>query len=112
MPAKFQVDGSERRCGGGCNSTFRITDYPPGYFMYKKDVKRGSRANTCPSCELVILKNYLQAEEGKIGEKSIQKTKDDIKLLQTGKPANETHIKNIKRVYGPEAGLFSQSHSA
>ena len=102
MPAKLGLDTSERRCGGGCGSTFRMTDYPPGYFFYKKDVRRGSGVNTCRPCEIDKLRGHVKEWEGKISQESISNTNDDIKLLLTGKPVNETHRKNIRKVYGLE----------
>ena len=101
MPAKLELDTSERRCGGSCGSTFRISDYPPGYFFYKKDVRRGSTVNTCPSCEVNALKDTLNTLKETMSQESIMS--DDIILLTTGKPVNETHRKNIRKVYGLKA---------
>ena len=58
MAAKYDIDKSIRKCEApNCDKSFTMLDYPPGYFAYKYQVRKGSMANTCPSCELKVLLN-------------------------------------------------------
>ena len=107
-----EIDRSSRRCG--CGKLFRISDYPPGYLAYKKQVRPGSTANVCPSCEADILRNTvkmfrkdlenesltLTRKERTKHEGTIERLEQDIELLVSGELQCDRHRRNARRVYG------------
>ena len=107
MPRAFQIDATRRRCV--CDKEFRITDYPSGYFAFKKQVAPGSAINTCLECEVIILRNTIKSYlKGPVPfadkdiarqKKSVIRLQQDIHLLLTGKPANDEHRRNIQKMY-------------
>ena len=103
---EIYTDPKQRRCP--CGKQFRITDYPLGYFAFNYQVVQGSAVNTCPDCEVKIIRgairNYLLApepildKERRRQENSVVKLQQDVHLLLTGNPANEQHRKNITKM--------------
>ena len=111
MPGKgFQIDTSIRQCEV-CRAAFRITDYPPGWFAYKYEVRAGSAVNTCVVCEVDFLRRVIkdQLESPRWTIPQVQrKTEDyvldrqhDVCLLLTGRLMNEKQRKNAHHIYGP-----------
>ena len=107
MPTRLRFDQRPRPCH--CGKQFRVTDYPKGYFEFKRDVAQGSGVNTCPECETDIIrdaiKNLLKTTEPTLGtekskiEDSIIMQQQDVFLLLTNKPCSERHKRNIQKVY-------------
>ena len=93
----MKIDNTERLCSV-CSKMFKLTDYAPGYFAYKKQVRKGSMANTCSSCEIGILERM--ADDQQNSERYRVECQEDIELLRTGKIATERHARQYKRVYG------------
>ena len=94
-----------------CDEFFRIIDYPPGYLIYKYQVRPGTGGNTCPACEAGILRRTIQAfmerKDGPLTAKSIRKREDyivemqqDVCLLLTGRLMCDRQRKNAQKVYG------------
>ena len=104
MPsAKLNVDAALRKCQCGCCEhvhSFRMTDYPPGYFSYKYQVRRGSALNICPACELRILQRMCENKDGRQSERTVQEFLEDVRLLETGRVETERHRKQAMHVYG------------
>lgn len=46
-----------------CGAEFRVSDYPPGYFPYKYQVQKESGVNTCPICEIKLLKRAIDKSD-------------------------------------------------
>ena len=59
--------------------------------------------NTCRSCEVNALKDTLKTFKETMSQEFKSIISDDIILLTTRKPVNETHRKNIRKVYGLKA---------
>lgn len=94
------IDTSPRKCS--CGNTFRITDYPAGYFHFKYQVKKGSLVNTCPACETKILQNIIKENLSSDNQNTdcIISLQEDVFLLLTGHPASERHRKSARKIYG------------
>lgn len=46
-----------------CGAPFRVSDYPLGYYPYKYQVQKGSYVDTCPICEIKLLKRAIDKSE-------------------------------------------------
>ena len=56
--AREDMDASIRRCAAildnnaACNASYRVSDFPVGYYPFKEQVQSPTYANACPVCEL------------------------------------------------------------
>lgn len=50
---------SENPKDAACGASFRISDYPPGYYPYIFQVQKNSDIDTCPICEIKSLKRLI-----------------------------------------------------
>lgn len=94
------VDGSVRKCTGvveQCPGTFTMRDYPPGYFSYKYQLKRGYGANTCPRCEAEVLEHFIR--QGREDRPAAVRAREDIELLLTGRVRTERHRKQASHTH-------------
>ena len=111
--ARIEIDTNPRKCRCGhyrngkldstcaerCLAEFSIMQYPPGYFEYKYQVRKGSNVNTCPICESAALTEARQVQKGNSSEFAFDRR---IKLIQTWRIADDQHRKNALRTHGPE----------
>ena len=55
--AREDMDTSIRRCAAipdnnaACNASYRVSDFPVGYYPFKEQVQSPTYANACPVCE-------------------------------------------------------------
>ena len=54
---------TETQRKNNCGAQFRVSDYPPGYFPYKYQIQKGSYVNTCPICEIKLLKRMIDKSD-------------------------------------------------
>ena len=86
---------------------FTMMDYQPGYFHYKKQVRSGSPANTCPNCELSLMDDLLSRSRdqdhvtaGHLSPQGITETEQNICLLRTWRASSSQQRKNVIRTHG------------
>lgn len=102
MNGQLQIDRTTRHCKAGappnynglCGKSFTMADYPLGYFTYKGQLQKGSVVNTCPKCEVGILRKGINAaiedwsRKPQEAKDQIIRFQQDIFLLLTGRLAN------------------------
>ena len=96
MASENNVDTSNRTCAD-CSNSFKMTDYTPGYFHYKKDISKKSSVNRCPSCEITRLREQIKIART---QESRSSAEDDLRLLETKEIANEEQGRRAKRTHG------------
>ena len=109
MPANYEhtkadMDATPRKCG--CGATFRISDYPAGYFAYRYQIRKGSTVNTCPSCEKSVYQNVIDGvlPDGNpwhYGESTIQSAKEELAVLNGNARMTRQANVNPSRYYKP-----------
>ena len=80
------MDTTIRHCeydlpsGKRCDAPYRVSDYPPGYYPFLDQVLPGSDVNSCPLCEIAMLKRLLEHPDDERSRMSIQR---DVDLLES-----------------------------
>lgn len=84
--AQADMDTTIRYCeynlanGQRCAAPYRVSDYPPGYYPFLYQVQPGSDVNSCPLCEIAMLKRLLENPDDERSRLSIQA---DVDLLES-----------------------------
>ena len=90
----------DRECAENCLGTFSLLDYAPGYFPYKYQVRKGSAVNTCPTCEVAIVKAVI--EKGTLSRSTEGSMSSDISLIETWRIESGLQRKKCLRTHGAE----------
>ena len=104
----FKLGSHElRACAGHCMGTFTLSDYPPGYFAFKYQVRPGTHVSVCPPCEADILEcvvEELRSQDPLTIQASSQQNGlrrlEDIELLRTGRIVTDRHRKQALHTHG------------
>lgn len=79
------MDTTLRRCAKEtsdnkiCGASFRVSDYPVGYYPFKYQVQKGSHIDACPACEIKSLKYLLEKPDDEYSKLSLEA---DLDLLE------------------------------